>query len=271
MIASRTNDNFKRWIELLSSRGIKKHSQFLIFGKKVIEEVMSSGSELLELILPQEGESLSPLTASGTSSLSVRETKGMRVTTISRELFKEIDIFGTNSPIAVARLPEIPEWESQANPNGLELLCPVGDPSNLGALLRSALAFGVSRVVLLKECAHPFHPKSIRALSSNPFLLPLTRGPSLKEVLESECKNMVALDMDGEDISKFKWPKDTRLILGEEGPGFSLGDNSPIRKTAGISRVKISISQNVESLNVMAAGSLAMFSYRQLHPAPSTN
>jgi len=273
MIASASNENYRRWLELLSSRGIKKHGQFLLFGAKVVEEVLKSVAKtaseeraakpsqntLLELIVPQEGEPV---------SLPIRETKGLRVMTVSADLFKEIDVFGTRSPILVARAPEFSAWDPNSEPTGLELLCPVGDPSNLGALLRSALAFGVSKVVLLKECAHPLHPKSVRALSSNPFLLACETGPSLKEILESKPKALVALDLEGQTISDFKWPKAARLLLGEEGPGFSTGP--AIRERAsvneGMTRLKIPVSANVESLNVMVAGSIALHSYRAAHP-----
>ncbi|MEQ1878371.1 MAG: TrmH family RNA methyltransferase, partial [Bdellovibrionia bacterium] len=216
MIASNTNENFRRWVELLTSRGIKKHGQFLLFGEKVVSEVMAiegPKGKLLELIVPQESEAV---------KLPIRETKGLRIMTIASALFKEIDVFGTRAPILVARAPEVPAWDPAAEPSGLELLCPIGDPSNLGALLRSALAFGVSRIVLLRECAHPLHPKCMRSLSSNPFALPFASGPSLAEVLSNKPAGLVALDLEGEIISKFKWPKDTRLILGEEGPGFSV-------------------------------------------------
>src|SRR5262245_26265877 len=144
-IASSQNENFRRWVELLSSRGIKKHSQFLIFGKKLVAEVLKENpSNSLEL-LTKADHSIPESLPSGR----------FRSFQLANELFEQLDVFGTNSPILVATAPDIPAWESDASINDLELLTPVGDPSNLGALLRSAQGFGVRKIVLLKESAHP--------------------------------------------------------------------------------------------------------------------
>jgi RNA methyltransferase, TrmH family len=245
---SPNNANFKRWKELLSSRGIKKHGQFLVFGKKLVQEILEQNpSEILEKI-----------DFSGDTD-SVRTTNSIRGFELSLSLFKELDLFGTASTILVCRMPEIPVWDSSLPPSELELVSPIGDPSNLGALLRSSLAFDVSQIVLLRESAHPFHPKSIRALSANPYSLNLLKGPDLKSILEMPPPGVVALDSQGKSLSGFKWPKNIRLLVGEEGPGFS----GNLRK---VSSLKIDVSSTTESLNATVAASIAMFSFRSQHP-----
>ena len=58
----------------------------------------------------------------------------------------------------------------------------------------------------------------------------------------------------------FQWPKDVRLLVGEEGPGlppFSFGK-----------RIAIPMTESVESLNAVAAASMALYAYRVQHPLP---
>ncbi|HEX4923353.1 MAG TPA: RNA methyltransferase [Bdellovibrionales bacterium] len=252
MIQSGQNENFKRWKELLTSRGIKKHGQFLLFGAKVVHETLEQNPEYaLELIEPPEHDA--------TEVTTQNLPKQLRGFALSKPLFDEIDVFGTNAPILVAKLPQLAEWNPNTEVRSLELLCPVGDPSNLGALLRSALGFGLSRVVLLKECAHPFHPKCVRALSTNPFALELLNGPSIRDVAAKPPEGTLALDMSGHDLTGFSWPKNARLLLGEEGPGLP-------SDSARLKRLRIPTTNKIESLNVTVAGALAMFSYRTKHP-----
>jgi TrmH family RNA methyltransferase len=58
----------------------------------------------------------------------------------------------------------------------------VGDPGNVGAVLRSALAFGASSVALGPGCADPHSPKAVRASMGAIFSLPLARVPRIEEL-----------------------------------------------------------------------------------------
>jgi len=52
----------------------------------------------------------------------------------------------------------------------------IGDPGNVGAVLRSAYAFGAGSVVLGPDCADPFGPKAVRASMGAIFTVPVVRG-----------------------------------------------------------------------------------------------
>src|SRR5262249_55489643 len=153
-IASRYNAHFKELKSMLEPKGAKKTGQALISGRKIVPEFIADAT----LGIAENGEWPSELE-------QPREIIGL-----DRALFKDLDIFGTHYPLLVHPIPKIANWTS-SEPQGLEIVLSLQDPSNLGAALRSAEAFGARQVILLKECAFAFHPKAVRASSGSCFRL----------------------------------------------------------------------------------------------------
>jgi RNA methyltransferase, TrmH family len=58
----------------------------------------------------------------------------------------------------------------------------VGDPGNVGAILRSAKAFGASSVALGQDCADPYSPKAVRASMGAIFAVPVARVGDVEEL-----------------------------------------------------------------------------------------
>ncbi len=247
LISSRHNPQFKRWTSLLDSQGVKAHQQCLVSGKKILEEMAHiHESTLCEILLPQSSTIEVEWSSKGTSFA------------LTKELFQELDVFGTRQPLAVFTTPSTPQLDLTQPPSGLEILCPIGDPGNLGAVLRSCRAFGVRTVILLQEAVHPFHPKVIRASSGAVFAQPLRQGCSISELRTPERLQWIsALDMAGENISTTSWPKHVRLLVGEEGTGVPA---FPFPKQFSIPQIHTSIP-----LNAMVASSIALHAYRQQH------
>jgi 16S rRNA (guanine527-N7)-methyltransferase len=149
----------------------------------------------------------------------------------------------------------MPEWSDEAPwPDGCSLFVPFQDPENVGAILRSAVAFGVARVVLLRECAHPFHPKSSRAAGPALFQTPLLRGPSIDD-LASQRYPLIALSTEGPTIDGEPFPAAFGLVPGLEGPGL------PVHLREG-ERRRIPIEPGVESLNAATATAVALYAWR---------
>ncbi len=239
-ITSLQNPEFKSWLKLLASKGIKQQGQFFVFGAKAARDTLQNFPHLCTDLLLSENQTLPP----GANAL--------RTTSLSEALYKELDVFGTKHPILVCQTPEIATWNPAA-PQGLEIACALSDPSNLGALLRSAVAFGVTQVILLKECASPFHPKAVRAASGATLMSKLVHGPSIEELIGGA--GYFGLDMNGTHLPQFHWPKSARLILGEEGRGLP--------KQIQMQRLTIPMQGQIESLNATIAASLAMYSFAQ--------
>lgn len=238
VINSTSNSRFKFWKSLHDSKGIRKAGRYLLSGRKLVPEFLKTGN--VETLLIQDPKEMDGL----------KFSKNVEVVQLSKSLFAELDISGTHFPLLVGIAPQFDKANLDLAPQGLEVIVALGDPLNLGAMLRSCEAFGVSKVILCEESANPFHPKVIKASAGSSVRLPLQLGPSIKNI----SGEIVSLDSDGEDIRDFAWPKNVRLLLGEEGQG--------IPENLKCTAIAIPINQKVESLNATVAASLALFSYR---------
>ncbi len=246
-ITSVENPKFRLWSSLFESRGIKKSQLFIVSGAKVISEVFEHNCSWVRTILLHEEDRA--------SDLAQRALRLMpeSIFLLSAPLFKSLDLYETRAPLLICSVPEIPQWNEDSKPHGIEVLTALSDPINLGSLIRTCVAFSVSKLVLLKESAHPFLPKVLRGASGAQFHIPFFEGPSLSDL----SQDLIGLDVKGEDIGPFQWPRNLRLVMGEEGRG--LGDLKPT------TLLKIPISAQTESLNATVASSIALYLYRQQH------
>ena len=220
---------------------------------------MVSGKRIVREILDRHPSRCREVLCSATSLQELPLPQHLPVFRLDATLFQRIDIVGTASPILICDAPEYPSASLSRPPDGLEVLCPFGDPNNLGTVMRSCAAFGVQRLILLKEAAHPFHPKAIRASSGMAFDQALYAGPAIAELLKPEISQwIVALDLNGENISTCECPEHIRLLVGEEGLGLP---NGAFQQTLTIPQ-----APTLDSLNAATALSIALFTYRQRFP-----
>jgi RNA methyltransferase, TrmH family len=244
-IVSPQNENFKMWKQLSTSKGIRKNGCFFLMGEKLIKEFLKKpGHKILAEVM---GPNHNPL-------LEGRDFDRTPKYQTTKELFDEIDVIGTHYNLLLLECPEM-RSEKLSNSNGLEVILSLGDPGNLGAVLRSAKAFGLKKIFLTEEACHPFHPKSIKASAGAGLDLNIVRTSSLPACLIEAPKNSYALDQGGTPAEKMKWPKNLFLFIGEEGPGLP-GNKLP--------KITIPI-QDVESLNAAVAAGIAFFTYRDYH------
>lgn len=244
-ITSKSNEHFRRWSDLSSSRGIKKHNEFILMGEKLIEEFLANPNFKIKAeIIHEDLHSVSPLSSAG-------KLERIPVYKLPKAMFNELDVVGTHYNLLVLEPKALETLPAKHAVQGLELVCPLGDPSNLGALARSALAFGVSKLLLTEESCSPYHPKAIKASAGALLKMPLFKVAKLVDFVANN-ENLWALDMKGENVGQFNWPKNLQLVIGEEGPGFS--------GLKGLQRLSVP-TQGVESLNATVAASIALFTY----------
>ena len=177
---------------------------------------------------------------------------------LSAPLFRELDQFGTHAPMVLYDFPTIKSWAADRSALGCSLLIPFQDPENVGAVIRSATAFAVERIILLAESANPFHPKAIRASAGTVFSATLYQGPAMEKLPDD--LPVVALAASGKPLPDIVFPDSFCLMAGMEGPGL------PQRWQQ--QAISIPMSGNVESLNAAVATSIALYEWRR-HPKRS--
>jgi 16S rRNA (guanine527-N7)-methyltransferase len=252
VISSADNAVFKELKKLTETKGIRKEEKALVSGKKIIKEIYDRDpSSCHSLILFDEYRE----TDDGFNDLIARFRDNRKLVLLKRSLFSELDTLDARAPICAVSAQEPPAWKG-APFDGCTVAVPFQDPANVGAVIRSAAAFG-ARVILLEGAANPWHPKSIRSSGGAVFFAELLKGPSLSDFAE-ECRRkkmpLLALDTDGEDIRGFSFPESFALLPGIEGPGIPQGLKASL--------LSIPIEQSVESLNASVAAAIALFQWK---------
>lgn len=161
---------------------------------------------------------------------------------------------------AADRLPHPDLDELARRSRRLAVLEGLNDPENLGAIARSARAFGVDGLVLDPTCIDPYTRRTVRVSMGEILHLPSCRvdtasWPDLAVArlgeLGFEIWAMTPTD-DATDIWGLTPPERVAIVLGAEGPGLG-------RRMQAVAdrRVRLPIRADVDSLNVAAAAAVA--------------
>ncbi len=133
----------------------------------------------------------------------------------------------------------------------------IGDPGNLGTLIRSATAFGFDGLITTAGSAEPESAKTIRASMGCYFSLPITSAVeprSLIEHLKKADYKIFNADIGGQEITDtISIPDKLALVIGSE----AFGSGNDLAQAADF-KIKIPMSGRVESLNSAMAGSILM-------------
>jgi tRNA G18 (ribose-2'-O)-methylase SpoU len=149
----------------------------------------------------------------------------------------------------------------------------LGDASNVGAIFRNALAFGARAVMLSPGCADPLYRKAIRVSAGAAVALPFARlaaWPGDLERLRDAGYTLLALTPREEAVeigalgTRCPRPSRVALLLGTEGRGLSAG-----ALAAADLQVRIPMAPEMDSLNVAAAGAVALHWLSRTEPEPA--
>lgn len=142
------------------------------------------------------------------------------------------------------------------------------DHTNLGAVVRSAVALGWDALLLTPQAADPLYRRSIRVSMGTVFRLPWARldgtvaeaVPALRQagfaVAALEVTDR-AVRLDSPDLEPIRSAQRLALVLGQEGPGVR-----PETLARTDADVVIPMPDDVDSLNVAAAAAVALWELR---------
>lgn len=154
-----------------------------------------------------------------------------------------------------------------ANAKRIAVLEDVMNPTNIGAIIRSAAALHMDALVLTSACSDPLYRRAIRVSMGNVFQIPWTYFPKgadwTNQLHQLGFKTVaMALKEDSLDIYDPRLQQEDKLavVLGTEGDGLAAETIAHCDYT-----VRIPMSHGVDSLNVAAASAVAFFQLGLLH------
>lgn len=144
----------------------------------------------------------------------------------------------------------------------------VRDPGNLGNIIRTSDAAGIGGMVVCRESADLYNPKTVRSTAGSVFHLPVCVGVQISEVVRvlrgGGYSILVADPHRGTDAWEYEWPPRLALIVGNEAWGVP-EDEGAMADGA----VRVPIYGRSESINVSAAA--AVLTYEVMRRRMKTN
>ena len=230
IIKSSDNKKYKSLKKLLTKKEREKTKTFLIEGKNIIEEAKKHNKILTYI----------------TDDLNKIEDNIFYVDKKLKESLSSLK--NSNEDIALVKYLDIKEVSSDT----ILLVDNVRDPSNLGTILRTCLAFGIKDVVLSLNTVDLYNPKVLRASEGAIFSLNILREDLISFISKNKDYKVLSTSLKANDLKALKINK-KMIVIGNEGKGVS-------EEILEISDdyLKIPI-KNIDSLNVAIATSIILY------------
>jgi TrmH family RNA methyltransferase len=254
-ITSVHNPRVKSAVRLRSSRQRRASGLMLIDGIREIARAVQAGVRIADLFVCHDLCRTEEARGAVASASSAAEA----VFEVSADVFARL-AYGERAEglLAVAHAPQGTLEDLQLPPRPLvAVLDGVEKPGNVGAVLRSADAAGVSAVVVADGATDLYNPNAIRASLGTIFTLPVAEATSADTLawLQRHGLAVFAARVDGSvpyDQADYVGP--TALVLGSEAAG--LGDTW---RSAGVTAVALPMFGQADSLNLSATAAVLFY------------
>lgn len=233
---------------------------FIAESAKVIERALDAGYEAISFLVEErqlENEA-GPL---------LKRAEEAAVYTASEEILKTITGYPVTRGVlcAMRRKRNKPLEEVLEGAERIVLLEDVENPTNVGAIFRSAAALGIDAVLLSKGCADPLYRRAIRVSMGNIFSINWTFSEDwLSDIEKLKEKGFqtiaMALKEDSVTLDAINPEPSEKiaLLMGNEGEGLKEETLTICDKT-----VLIPMKKGIDSLNVAAASAVAFWQIRK--------
>lgn len=255
-ISSRDNRKIKETAKLISSTKYRRETGlFVIEGLRLCCDAAGCGVEIDTLFITDDaferyGDKMTELISTAKEIFSVTE-----------EVFSKIS--DTSSPqgvLAVCKTPDIELNVDKITSNGRYVVCEnVSDPSNLGAISRTAEALGVNGMIIVGNGCDPFGPKVQRASMGSLLRLPMYKFREIKAAYEflHNCSITVyasVVDREAKKVTDVSFGDGSAVVIGNEGNGLT--DEA---KQICDEQITIPITGRAESFNAAAAAAILLW------------
>jgi len=199
-----------------------------------------------------------------------QEARGIAVTRMTAGLFTRLS--GRDSPSGLAAIVRARTGGLaglRAAPGSVfAALYEIGNPGNLGTIIRTASAAGAAGVILLGASTDPFDPAAVKASMGALFSVPVAHEPDVAAFFGwAAAAGVTVVTTSGRAADSFwetRFPRPAAFLLGSEGAGLPVGVLA-----RGDRQVRIPMTGTAESLNLaVAAGLLLYEAARQARSLP---
>lgn len=248
-IDSADNKRLKRLASLKKKKVRLEENLFLIEGVKIIKEAMVEKAGI-EMVLVSE----TFLMTNGILCDEIDAGYDLYVTN-DRNLSKCSSLKTPPGIIASVRMPEYGIEEAAGSRRPLVILDGIGDPGNMGTIIRTADAFAFGGVILLPDCTDPYSPKTVQSTMGSVFRVKsIPAEASVLDILKDAGYVIYGMDMGGENLADKVFPEGIpAVVIGSESHGIK----PEIRKKCD-GLLGIGMQGNAESLNASVAAGIAM-------------
>ena len=252
-ITSKDNAKIKWLIKLQNSRKVRQESaSFVAEGMRLAQEVLRCGLPLQQVFASDDGA------ARYASVWNALCQKASAAYLISDGLEAKISSVQTPQGIyCVCGMPRHTFGQIAGFGEKFLALDHLQDPGNLGTILRTAEAAGVTGIIMSRECVDIYNPKVIRSTMGAIFRVPFVIADSLPEVIFQLKQNGVSVyagHLKGDVFYKQDYRDGSAFLIGNEGNGLTdeitaLADH----------KIKIPMKGKVESLNAAVSATILMY------------
>lgn len=242
-ITSLKNPKIQAWKSLKDRKGRRETGCFLVEGRKMVEEALTSGFQVEAVIVDEDRAAEFTLPGGVYTAL-----------TPAHVLAAVCDTKTPQGIAAVLRIRETPAAGSR-----LVVLDGVQDPGNVGTIIRTADAAGFDGVLLSGQCADAFSPKVLRATMGSIFRMGIAVTDALPQRLQTliaDGFSVISSQLDGEPFydAAPACGRKIALVIGSEGNGVT--DEV---KALATHRVRLPMRGGAESLNAAVAAGIMMY------------
>ena len=238
-IATKSDIKFVKSLKLKKNR--VKENKFIVEGLKNVQELLKSKYDVLELYCTETYTNL--FNNYGCKLISPKELANMGT-------------FNTNNAcLAVAQCLKV-ESVQFLNERQTIILDGIGDPGNLGTIIRAVDWFGFNHLICSENCADFYNPKTLAA-SMGSFTRVGAVYVDLNDYLNHFEGDLYGLDLEGKPLDTFKNPNKCGFILGNESHGINPAIQ-PLLKD----RLTIKKYGSAESLNVAMTANILLYQLR---------
>lgn len=250
-ISSKENSLIKLVCGLQSSAKLRRENGlFVLEGLRICEDAVSTSIQFDKLIVTEN------MLEKFNSKIQEFAKKSNECFVVTESLFKKIS--DTKSPqgiIAVAKIPENSNHKIDKNGRYIALEN-LSDPSNLGAVSRTAEALGVSGIIVSDNSCDPYSPKVLRASMGTIIRMPVIILSDFANTINSLGLKVYScvVDNTADKITKCEFQGGSVLVIGNEANGITDATKNNSDKL-----ITIPMTGKAESLNAAIAASIAMW------------